>query len=86
LSCALGRGLEEQRLADVSVEQMFCGGEARGVFGGVGQARDVKDDSVGRFFGAQAFTGVDAGFAESAGETEDSGDGLDVFLLLVAER
>ena len=78
-------GLQEKRLADVGVEQMFCGGEARGVFGRVGEAGDVNDDGVGGFFGAEAFAGFDATFSESARETEDSGDGLDVFLLLVAE-
>ena len=65
---------------------MFCGGEARGVFGGVGQAGDVKDHGVGGFFGAEAFARVDAAFAEGAREAEDSGDGLDIFLLFVAKR
>src|ERR1700761_3614309 len=65
---------------------MFRGGEARGVFGRVGEAGDVNDDGVGGFFGAQAFASFDAALAEGAGETEDSGDGLDVFLLLVAQR
>src|SRR6202161_4625959 len=65
---------------------MFCGREARGVFGGVAQAGDVKDHGVGGFLGAEAFARVDAAFAEGAREAEDSGDCLDIFLLLVAER
>lgn len=83
---ALGGGLEEERLADVGVEQMFCGGEACGVFYGVGKAGDVEDDGVGGFFGAQAFASFEAALAEGAREAEDSGDRLDIFLLRVGER
>ena len=86
LGDAFRRGLQQERLFDVDVEEMFRGGEARGVFGRVGEAGDVNDDGVGGFFGAQAFASFDATLAEGAGEAEDSGDGLDVFLLLVAER
>src|ERR1700749_4920109 len=65
---------------------MFCGGEASGVLDGMGQAGHVNDHGVGGFFGSQAFAGFDSAFAEGASKAEDSGDGLNIFLLLVAER
>ena len=46
-----GRAFSRSGLRDVGVEQMLCGGEACGVFDGVGQAGDVEHDGVGSFFG-----------------------------------
>jgi hypothetical protein len=80
---ALGRGLQQQRLPDVGVEQMFRSGEARGVFDRVGETGDMEDYGVGGFFGTEAVTGLEAAFAERAGETQNSRDGLNIFLLLV---
>jgi len=80
-----GGGLQQKGLADVGVEQVFCSGEASCVLYGVGEAGNVEDDGVGSFFGAQALASFKAAFAEGAREAENSGDGLNVFLLLVGE-
>ncbi len=77
---------EQERLADVSVEQVLCRGEARGVFDGVGEAGDVQDDGVGSFLGAEAFAGIEAALTESAREAKYSSDGLNIFLLLIGKR
>ena len=83
---ALRIALEQERLADVGVEQVFCGGEASGVFDRVGEAGNMEDNGVCGFFGAEAFTGFKAALTEGAREAQDSGNRLNVLLLLVGER
>ena len=81
-----GCRLEQEWLADVGVEQMFCGGEAGGVFNGVGEAGNVEDNGVRGSFGAKALAGFEAALTEGAREAKNSSDGLNIFLLFVGER